>query len=217
MTTFKSTLNNITKNPDYHLEVYSKFNFFRVMYHMKEEERLHSRFLAFLLDPDGSHEQGSKFLELFLKEINIEGFDLRDVCVRPNEYNKSEYQLIDIYLTNKINQTIIIENKIFAGDSNKKPEEEINPLRKYQLPRYYQIATKEGKEVMKLIYLALDKREPEGYYNDDYPKEVKALLQKACYRQNILNWLKACLDACIHSEVKYVIQQYQYATTIFFK
>lgn len=46
------------------------FNVFRLLRMEEDEVRLHSRFIAELLDPKGSHGQGSAFLELFLRQVD---------------------------------------------------------------------------------------------------------------------------------------------------
>ena len=42
------------------------FNVFRVLHLERRETKLHSRFLAELLDPNGIHDQGDRFLTEFL-------------------------------------------------------------------------------------------------------------------------------------------------------
>jgi len=46
------------------------------MYKLTEERSLHSRMIAFLLNPKGSHKQGTLFLKLFFEEFGITNFDL---------------------------------------------------------------------------------------------------------------------------------------------
>ena len=71
------------------------------------------------------HRMGALFLELFLEQVDIEGFDLTTATVQ------REYHNIDIFLTNG-KRAIIIENKIYAPDQ---PQ---------QLQRYYRMIKKEG-------------------------------------------------------------------------
>ena len=51
------------------------FNVFRVIELTSDEVRLHSKFLAELLNPKGSHVQGSKFLDLFIQQFDIKNVD----------------------------------------------------------------------------------------------------------------------------------------------
>lgn len=45
------------------------FNVFRVLEIEYKEDELHSRFIAELLDPKGSHDQQTTFLKMFLEQI----------------------------------------------------------------------------------------------------------------------------------------------------
>ena len=51
------------------------FNIFTTLLSVHDEVRLHSRFLAAMLNPKGSHAQGSLFLKLFLQPILPENFN----------------------------------------------------------------------------------------------------------------------------------------------
>ena len=55
------------------------FNVFRVQKMDTKEVQLHTAFLAELLNPSGSHGQGSIFLDLFIKTLNeVEHKDLEN-------------------------------------------------------------------------------------------------------------------------------------------
>lgn len=99
---------------------------------VREKENTHSRIIADLLNPRGTHDQGSIFLESFLCVIfeqnsddsisnvcfNYEDdlFIGREFCIKDFSPNKSDLGRIDIYieLKNEIGEYfgIIIENKI---------------------------------------------------------------------------------------------------------
>lgn len=49
-----------------------KFNIFSTLHKWHDERRLHSRFLATLLQPNGTHGQSSLFLEEFLNILGID-------------------------------------------------------------------------------------------------------------------------------------------------
>lgn len=102
------------------------FNLFSVLRSSSDEVNLHSRFLAFLLNPKASHNCGSELLKNFLSTMEIEGFDVTNATVQ------TEYHNIDVLIRNPAGQAIIIENKIYADDQ---PE---------QLARYYQRMVNEG-------------------------------------------------------------------------
>lgn len=87
------------------------FNLLTTVLKYHDEVNLHSKMIASLLDPKGLHYQSSKFLELFLKQVELEyWFD----DVNKVEVNR-EHENIDLYLTDGCKH-LIIENKIWAGD-----------------------------------------------------------------------------------------------------
>ncbi len=118
------------------------FNLFSVLRSSSDEVRLHSRFLAFLLDPKASHNQGGELLKLLLERLGIEQFHVESATVL------TEYQNIDILVRNASGQALIIENKIYAGDQDE------------QLWRYHQRMQAEGYGQIWTSYLTLDGAEP---------------------------------------------------------
>ena len=65
-----------------------KFNIFSVLHKDHDERRLHSRFIAALLNPEGTHKKGNIFLSLFLNVIEVELQDITKVKVYPEELDK---------------------------------------------------------------------------------------------------------------------------------
>lgn len=126
------------------------FNIFTTVLKKHDEVRLHSRFLTFLLNPNANHNQGDLFLDLFLKQIGLDGFfdNLFNCSVQ------AEYQNIDIYI-NDGNKHIIIENKIWAGDQHA------------QVKRYIKTINEENENLdnanLVVIYLSLDRKKPSRY------------------------------------------------------
>ena len=99
------------------------FNIFSVLNVQRKEVR-HSAFLSALLDPNGEHGLGNKFLSDFIKNIvhqqkNI-GFDwdCNDVYVNTEEPTDEKDGRMDIYLRSK-KTIVIVENKIDAKDGEK--------------------------------------------------------------------------------------------------
>lgn len=183
------------------LKEYGSFNLLKVMHHLTDERRLHSRFIAFLLNPKGSHKQGTMFLELFLSNTSIKSFDLEEVSVYPHEVEKKEDENIDIFIHNSKGQAIIIENKIFAGDSNKKEGETI----KAQLLNYYDKKKSEFSDIT-LVYLTLNGKEPS--FNEQF-KDLQLDLIRLDYIGFITKWLEQCLEQTIsNSDLQSGILQY---------
>jgi len=141
-----------------------EFNIFTALHNVRDERRLHSRFIAFLLNPKSKHQKGNVFLEAFLKELDIP-FETNDcnVIVKPSESNNwAEEKNIDILVENG-KQAIIIENKIDAGDSDHNDKEEGNQI---QLERYYNEVKSNYKfndAKIYIVYLTINGREPHRY------------------------------------------------------
>lgn len=166
------------------------FNIFSVMGMERDEVKTHSRVIAELLNPKGSHSQGSVFLKIFFQEIEslreIQDFDFDNAIVKVEEYigpiNKdyTEGGYIDIIIKDKTNQ-VVIENKIDALDQYK------------QLYRY-----KMKYLNCKLLYLTLKGGKPseESYKHDPTVLNLKDIVLVS-YRSNILSWL----EKCIHESV----------------
>jgi len=145
------------------------FNLFSVLRSTSDEVRLHSRFLAFLLDPKATHNQGPALLSLLLKRLGIHAFDLAHARV------DVEYQNIDILVRNRAGQAVIIENKIYAGDQEE------------QLWRYHQRMQAEGSSEVWTTYLTLDGSEPDEQSSKGLPVILVS------YEAEIIAWLKDCI------------------------
>ncbi|GEM_PF-1221941 len=215
-------INQINETTAKHgLNKYNQFNVFRTMFKMNEEKNLHSRFIAFLLNPQGTHGRGTKFLELFLEELEMQNFRLDGVTVVPDEAGKSELDNIDILIRNAHNEAIIIENKIFAGDSNKSDLEfeknnidDPNNPNRFQLPRYYNKATARGFKVVRILYLTIDGKLPS--FHDEFPQCVKDLLIRKEHLKHVQHWLTRCISELgDDSNLKRAIVQYKQASLEF--
>ncbi|MCU1752206.1 PD-(D/E)XK nuclease family protein [Pseudomonas sp. 6D_7.1_Bac1] len=144
------------------------FNLFTLLRSASDEVRLHSRYLAFLLDPDGAHAAGGTLLKLLLEALNIEGFDCQSATV------EVEYRKIDILIRNAKGQALIIENKIHAGDQDG------------QLYGYLKTLESEGYQTFAPLYLTLDG-------SDADTKSCRGIdYQRVSYATDILPWLERC-------------------------
>ena len=149
-----------------------KFNIFSILLKSSDEVNLHSKFIYELINPNGSHQQNEKFLDLFIQEINTE--NSKKIIIEPLKAFR-EKNNIDILLKSK-NQAIIIENKIYTKDHSN------------QLSKYLTIIEKEGysKENISLIYLTLFNEEPNE-------KKVQDIVINITYETNIVNWIESCI------------------------
>ena len=126
-----------------------RFNIFDALW-LDRREIYHSRFIAYLLDPSASHDQGTIFIDSFLK-LFMPGWngDAKHLSTRVvPEHVVDEYGRIDIviYLQGAV---IAIENKVDYGEGEK------------QLERYRQWLDKQtGANYKHLVFLTLDGRFP---------------------------------------------------------
>lgn len=187
------------------------YNIFNDLGFMSDEVHLHSMFLANLLNPKGSHGQRGKFLEAFLKMLqksfpaisadNLE-LDTAIASVGVEKYigrqTDSEGGRIDIYLTDG-KHSIIIENKIYAGDQH------------HQMLRYWNYGmSQKGNDTEKsfvLIYLTLDGCSPskESLGEDLKENDIVCL----SYKSDIRGWLDRCVELASRTPlVRETINQY---------
>lgn len=187
------------------------FNIFNDLGFMSDEVHLHSMFLAKLLNPEGSHGQRGKFLEAFLKmlqksfpAISAESLvlDTANASVEVEKYigrqTDCEGGRMDIYLTDG-KHSIIIENKIYAGDQH------------HQMLRYWNYGmSQKGNDTGKsfvLIYLTLDGCSPskESLGEDLKENDIVCL----SYKSDIRGWLDRCVELASRTPlVRETINQY---------
>lgn len=151
------------------------FNIFSILLNDSDEVNLHSRFIYEILNPAGVHHKGFIFLELFLNIAGISDFVMEDISV------KREYKDIDICITNRRNQAIIIENKIYAEDQDK------------QIQRYYETMEKNGFDDIKIVYLTLYGDDPSSQSLGSLEGNEKLILNTTSYKDDIDNWLEKCI------------------------
>jgi hypothetical protein len=148
------------------------FNIIEILSNISDEVNLHSKLIVSILCE--KKEITTKILELFLKSIGINDFDISSVEIL------REYKNIDILIRNN-KKCIIIENKIYALDQPK------------QLERYYNTMVNEGyrDEDIHIYYLTLDGREPTsqsaGFLSSERVKTIS-------YENNILQWIELSIE-----------------------
>jgi len=174
-----------------------KFNIFSILRMERSENSTHSAFISELLKPDGSHLKGDIFLRLFLKIIGNESLDVESARVI-TEYHIGKVDTkvktggrIDIFISDKKEVSISIENKIDASD-------EAN-----QIERYYNFKT--GKNTV--YYLTLDGRLP-SVESSGVLIEGKDFFVIS-YKKEILEWLQLCLKESVDNPIlRESIKQY---------
>lgn len=202
----------------------NRFNIFDALHKRTDEVNLHSRFISYLICPKSGHGQGKLYLEIFVREIlnlNKNEFDLTNCQVLPNQEKKSEYKEIDILIINKFKkQAIIIENKIYANDSNKKEERRRNDGYDGQLERYFK-TIKNGIDVhgkpnkdfqcnnVYVYYLSIDKTpstESLGILKEE--PFIESWKGEMYYGIEIINWLEKCIQKTPQKLQIEIINQY---------
>ena len=174
------------------------FNIFKILKLETSEVRLHTSFIAELLNPNGSHGQKDLFLNLFVKyfEFRNNNFESDGAFVEIEKHtgfineDQSEGGRIDIIVTDRKNNHIIIENKIHAGDRIK------------QLLRY-----KNHSKKADLFYLTLDGKEPKEYSKTGL--EIDVDFKCLSYEDDITRWLENCRkEVSIFPIIRETITQY---------
>jgi len=182
----------------------SRFNIFSILKVSSNEVRLHSSFIAELLNIKGTHGYKNQFCKLFIEELKQ--YDKNNITANFNfdhyevEVEKStglinhDYTMggrIDILITDNFKNRIIIENKIFAGDQEN------------QLLRYYNY----DKSAL-LLYLTLKGGIPSDWSTN---KEILNNEDFHCisYQSFINKWLEKCVEISKDKpKVKETISQY---------
>lgn len=156
------------------------FNIFKIIGLVSEEVRVHSSFIAELLNPAGSHGQDGLFLNLFIKELNSNiNLNSNEAFVEVEKsigiIKENEGGRIDIFIFDKSGKSIIIENKIWASDQEN------------QLIRYDNFG-KKSKCPYELLYLTLDGKEA----SEKSVGNNKINYKTISYKNEIIHWLETC-------------------------
>lgn len=180
------------------------FNIFNVLGLSTNEVRLHSALIAELLKTDGDHGLGDKFLDAFHRRIILKikpDFELdtksskvsREFFIDYISEDKSTGGRIDILIKDKNNHSILIENKIYAGDQDK------------QLLRYENYAKANCKKYA-LLYLTLKGENASDASTDNNKVDYSCI----SYVDDIIPWLQNCIEiAALYPQVREVLVQYK--------
>ncbi len=180
----------------------SAFNLFRTLRVQRDEVRTHSAFLAALLDPDGTHAQGSLFLDAFLRHCRGKGgkFELFPRLESSTDSGPWEVSCekpvpegrLDILVRSvQLRFLMAIENKIGA-------DEQQDQLGRYQtwLSRQKQYPP----ERRVLLYLTPEGRRASTAYSEDY--------FPFSYGRDVVAWLRSALPNVEAARVRDVVMQY---------
>ena len=155
-----------------HHELYKNqayaFNIFSFLLESDDNVNLHTKFIYELLNPEGSHQQGRLFLDLFLEELLLDTPQERVDVLR-------EKDGIDIFLQSS-DTAIVIENRVETKEHSS------------QLRHHGKKMKKQGykKSDIHLIYLTLLGEQP-------LKKKTRKRALTVSYKEEITSWLKSAI------------------------
>lgn len=175
------------------------FNIFSILDLETKENKTHSNFLAALLNPKGTHGMNDVFLSSFLKHINFDEAifpTLSASVIVENDLGHNDYEnktggRLDIDIIAENGFSIVIENKINAGDQFA------------QIERYKNY---KGSNCS-VYYLTLSGKEPsnESKGNLESGRDYHCI----SYSETIIAWLEDCIkEAHLQPILRETIRQY---------
>src|SRR5690242_11558298 len=185
------------------------FNVFRILKVDRKEVRMHSSFLAELLNPSGCHGCGDVFLKMFIENQKtafmgyaffkkLEKFVVEKCAAKPElsigkiEPTERKGGRIDLILRDNAGNSIIFENKIDAGDQDD------------QLVRYNSY-----DRSAPIFYLTLFGSAPTEKSKGDLEEGVDYV--NISYKNDILVWLNQCKEKAVNFPMlRESINQYIY-------
>lgn len=171
---------------------------FNIFDFIDADEMKLSRILAWLLNPQASHAQSHRFLDLFLESIGLPAGPNDWGALTVNTEVHTDQGRLDILVSGP-NLKLIIENKPFAGDQPG------------QLQRYFGWLNGQQGPKRLVVYLTSEGRDPS---NESLPKDVRQKnidaghLRLASYTTNTRVWLQQCLAVCKANRVSHFICEF---------
>lgn len=167
-------------------------------------ETVHSAIIGFLLNPN-AHEAGTECLKEFINlfpDGSLGRFNPETVAEVTIEKDFSPVNITekptggraDIYLEDREGNVVVIENKIYAGDSE------------CQLLRYHNSLTDMGKSPS-IIYLSLKGNQPSNRSLGEGKNLLNIDAVNILSYADIQQWLSKILDYC-SPEMKSNVEQY---------
>jgi prepilin-type processing-associated H-X9-DG protein len=158
------------------------FNAFSLSSYNTHYENFHSDIIKAILDPQGVHNEGNLFLELFIEFLNVH-YNLKlNIADYIDSNVERENGRIDVGIRNwESSKAIIIENKI-----NNAPDMD------NQLLRYYNNCIDSGLQVELIIYLSMDGLKKAPLFN-----EIKCNKDIAAFSNSPNDLATGWLDKCI--------------------
>lgn len=183
------------------------YNIFTTFFKAYDEVRLHSRFIASMLDPSGDHYKGRLFLDIFVAVCDIAEFGLDATSATV----WTEDSHIDIHIFDN-QKHIIIENKVYAKDQDRQIQRYVNTLLEDKGIKH---------ENIYVLYLHPDDKTPSEYslgdYEYDKDKEVlknkhnnEIKIKPISYDKEIREWVQKCKQEVANlSDLSSFLSQYE--------
>lgn len=175
------------------------YNLFTISSYTSHLENFHSDVIASILDPEGLHKEGYKFLHFFIDYL----INQHQITIKQEDFANTEVLRekgrIDIWIKDETSkQCIIIENKI--NDATDRDD---------QLKDYYEYATNCGYTVNVILYLSKDGRK----FAPDNGETVNKLTRNIAAFNNSLNdlhtgWLTHCNTYSSNVDSSSLVYQY---------
>jgi hypothetical protein len=174
-----------------------QFNIFSILRIAHLETKTHSPFLAELLDPRGTHEQGDLFLSSFL-QLQPCGFALDQISTGNWEVRLEKYTakgILDIVMSNyRTKHVVVIENKIYSGDQGDQLLRYLDWLENH--------STFTERDKRRLIYLTPHGSQPSN------PHIEARYCTCMSYKTDIRSWLENVLPRVESPRVSECVCQY---------
>ena len=160
------------------------FSFTQALNIERDEARLHTRFIGYLLNPRSDHYQGDKFLKLFFDVLDIkeptDGFTVeKEKNIGKVDWENVDGGRIDLLISSSKKIAYAIELKIYAGEQQK------------QLERYRNFLNRKFYNEKSMVYY-LTLMGSESYYHNGFEK-----YKSISFSKHILDWLERCRLASI--------------------
>ena len=148
------TYNNLTDyNNNQKRQGIHDYSLMNALLKKTDEVNLHSNFIYSMINPNGSHYCGNKFLEFFLESIRESGFINLDRAQVHKEKGK-----IDLLIEDG-EKVIIIENKLRAPDQ----QHQISRYIQYAIENYLEGDKENLKDKIHIVYLSEYKLIPSAH------------------------------------------------------
>ncbi len=185
------------------------FNVFAISSDLYYRENFHSDILKSLLSPQEKHNEGYKYLNLFIDLLNKTNYDKQYEIYKDDFKNaivEREKNNIDILITDSCSKkAIIVENKINNAVDQQR-----------QLPRYVNIVKNEF-QIVSIVYLTLNfsKRPDKNDWSEKELKEINPILKLIpaydidTTRTNLFsNWIVPSIIYSENLDSSFLLRQY---------